>query len=62
VAKFTLKIDCDNSAFQECQGHEIKRILKDLANNWSLDSANSGVLRDINGNLVGSWRLTGAKA
>ncbi len=62
---FKLTIETDNAAFAYDDGSpnaydEIARILADLATR--LPSAGSpishGSLRDVNGNTVGSWKLT----
>lgn len=65
MAKFSLSIDCGNSAFGEVaieRASEIERILREvgaqLVNTagWSQER-NSGVIRDANGNRVGAWQF-----
>ena len=59
---FKLSIDTDNAAFEPEEGGprpELARILRELAN--VLDAGDGGrgrSLRDVNGNIVGEWRLT----
>lgn len=59
---FTLYIDTVNDAFLDANLQpELARILRKLADTLEgeeYDSSNSGRLRDINGNTVGSWRIT----
>ena len=52
-------IDCDNDAFGEIiPGIEVARILRELAERLDNDMAGAkGVLRDVNGNVVSSWRF-----
>ena len=60
---FTLQVQTRNAAFEDCQGAEVARILRALAD--SLEGCHvkvgslSGILRDVNGNRVGDWKLTG---
>ena len=64
---FKLKISTDNAAFEDDAGHEIARILRELADKMSAsgfrvdtfenDYNERGNLRDINGNTVGEWTL-----
>jgi len=57
---FTIKIETDNAAFEGSGcGRELSRILARLAAEIKdADTrADSGKLRDINGNTVGSWEL-----
>lgn len=58
---FTLKIETGNSAFDDGNAaDEVARILRDVA--YSLVSGTrTGVLHDVNGNLVGNFTLTGSK-
>lgn len=54
--KLTLSIESDNAAFGP-DGNETARILSDLAHDLKCytDPELSGVLRDVNGNTVGSF-------
>lgn len=55
---FTLKISTANEAFDQL-GPEVARILRELADKVETSTALvSGNLRDINGNTVGSWRVS----
>ncbi len=57
--KFTLEIDCGNAAFNDGPNslqQELWDILYDAANRVS-DGQTAGVLKDINGNPVGSFKL-----
>ena len=58
---FKLKIETDNAAFDDDNdADEVARILRDVA--YSLVSGTrTGVLHDVNGNLVGNFTLTGSK-
>ena len=60
MAKFTLEIRCDNAAFVGDPQAEIARILRDAAN--AVETQAHGTLRDVNGNRVGTFTLTGATA
>lgn len=56
---FTLKISTANAAFDD-ETLELSRILRDVARR--LDRGDRiGGLRDINGNVVGSFNLTGKR-
>ena len=55
---FRVVIDTDNAAFEDAHGHEVARILHEIAD--GVDSVEwrppaGGVFHDINGNTVGSW-------
>jgi len=59
--EFTLRMDCDNAAFDGNMEDEIIRILESLQTDIR-DTCLTGYdkyqnLRDINGNIVGAWRL-----
>ena len=59
MARFVLKMTCDNAAF--CDGAltaEVTRILRDAARRVERDNM-SGQLRDINGNTVGEFTFSG---
>jgi len=54
---FKLKIKTDNASFADDKTSEIIRILKDAI--LKLEQGNErGILLDVNGNLVGEFRLT----
>ena len=60
---FTLNIDTGNAAFEGSGlGNEVSRILRELAAHLEdMDATELPLearLRDINGNTVGSWRIT----
>ena len=55
MSAFTLKINTDNDAFQDDQD-ELARCVRNVAE--SLKSGKTeGVVKDSNGNTVGSWGL-----
>lgn len=54
----TVEIATDNAAFDPEPGYELARILRDLADNLEQGSApDTFVLRDVNGNKVGTATL-----
>ena len=59
---FKLLIETGNAAFDDegegCKAAELARILRDVAERL-LDGATSGMVRDINGNIVGSFSAEG---
>jgi len=60
--KFKLEIDMENAAFEDCNGDEVARILRNLAmfvacNVLDDRRANNGKLKDSNGNTVGFWKV-----
>lgn len=60
--KFTLTIQCDNAAFEDAPLAEVARILKTQAakmERFGDTFSWSDTLHDINGNTVGSAKLTG---
>lgn len=55
---FNLKINMDNDAFVESRAHEVSRILSKLvAGMNSLEDQDAGILKDANGNTVGTWEV-----
>lgn len=59
MATFTVKIDIDNSAFDD-RDAEISRILSEIAGKIEGCGTAQGMsqtIRDINGNTVGRWKL-----
>ena len=55
---FTLKIETSNAAFSgEAGAYECARILRALAAQITDSTDGSGRIRDINGNVCGSWSL-----
>jgi hypothetical protein len=58
--QFTLKIDCDNAAFEDSPGHEIATILRVTAKRLE-NGRTSGPLIDANGNKVGAFQLEDSK-
>ena len=58
--KFVISIDCDNAAFDPCNGAEVAKILEDLADGLGTNDLSPGddsVIWDSNGNNVGYWRV-----
>lgn len=55
---FSLTLDTDNAAFEDgLTGHEVARILRSAADRLE-QGEDSGQLRDVNGNTVGSYLLS----
>lgn len=56
-----IKIACDNAAFEPDPGYEVARILREFADTTQIAAAigHKYVLRDINGNSVGSAEFVG---
>lgn len=55
--KFTLKIDSKNDAMTDIPEFAVADLLVQTARSLRNDRI-SGTLKDINGNDVGSWKLT----
>jgi hypothetical protein len=53
---FTLAINTNNQAFDDYASEELKRILIHIADCVDYGEV-SGIVRDINGNKVGSWSI-----
>jgi len=56
----TIKINCDNAAFDDDPGAELARILRELANRLHISGAVQGsrkTLYDLNGNDVGCMNI-----
>ena len=57
----TIKINCDNAAFEDYASLEVARILLDLANRVedrpNFSPGTSLPVRDINGNVVGIFEV-----
>lgn len=58
--RFTVKIDCDNSAFGETPEYEVARLLRDLAEHV-VNGTTAKRLYDSNGNEVGEAKFTGKR-
>lgn len=54
MLKFTLTVDCDNSAFDEDENREVARLLREAATKFEAGRDN-GALLDENGNTVGQF-------
>lgn len=55
MEKFTLSINTSNAAFDDYEAHEVARILRELAQRLENNGMESEIiLRDINGNKVGT--------
>lgn len=52
----SINFDTGNAAFDD--PGELARILRDLADNIDARSADSGDIRDANGNRVGTWEVS----
>ena len=56
--KFILEFDCDNAAFDNGNLYdEAARILRAAANDLVDNAVRRSIVRDINGNIVGSFVL-----
>lgn len=53
-----IKVAMDNAAFADFPASELGRILRKLADEIEADGPDSLILRDINGNVVGSFTLS----
>lgn len=51
-----IKFKTSNAAFDECLEYETIRILKDICEKIE-NGHDHGVVMDINGNKIGSWKL-----
>ena len=51
------KFETDNEAFSDYRAYEIKRILMKIADNIE-NGKEDGIITDINGNKIGSYKLT----
>jgi hypothetical protein len=51
--QITIKIKCDNAAFEDCAGSEVARILRKYADSIEGMEPEDGPLHDVNGNRVG---------
>lgn len=59
--KLKISIDMENAAFEDCNGNEVARILKQLAERLeceALDTDYNMPLGDLNGNCVGNAKVT----
>lgn len=54
--KFSLEIDSNNAAMVEDGAGEVCRILR-VIRERIYNGARDGILRDVNGNQVGSWAM-----
>jgi hypothetical protein len=62
---FYLQFETDNAAFEDDLLREISRILADISLHFehrSDENSADGRIRDINGNTIGRWKLTGHKS
>ena len=60
--KATIKIEMDNAAFSDEPGYELSRILRELARDVECDGFSTRLnLRDLNGNVVGRFTVTGKR-
>jgi hypothetical protein len=58
--KLKLEVQCDNAAFGDAFEAELARILRVAADRIA-QGADRGNLRDVNGNTVGAFKLTGSR-
>lgn len=57
MSTIVIKIHTDNAAFEDGGGSEVARILRHLADSYSNGFHNFSIIRDINGNKVGTIDL-----
>lgn len=59
MTQFTVKMNTDSSAFDECRDQEIARILRNIADNIENNGCSGfyQTIYDINGNDVGRYAL-----
>lgn len=58
MAHVTIRIRCDNAAFDPDPEQEVGRILRRLAGNIGAGyAADAELLFDVNGNMVGEYQL-----
>ena len=62
MATFNVYINCDNAAFEDdglphAVGHILRYLAYHIEHRGELDTHAMGLLRDINGNTVGSWEF-----
>jgi hypothetical protein len=60
--KFRITIDCDNDAFKDAPLKEVARILRaeaDKIARFGDEASWTGTLLDVNGNRVGTSKMTG---
>lgn len=55
----TIKIEMDNAAFEGDGRDELARVLRSLAQDIESGSRDKASLYDINGNKVGTFKITG---
>lgn len=55
--RLRLEIDGSGAAFDARPATELARLLRETADRIADDGDSEGVLRDINGNYVGEWRV-----
>jgi hypothetical protein len=59
MSELTLGMKLDNAAFEEEPGYEVSRILRELADKIEQRGLEDGmILRDVNGNRVGTVAVT----
>lgn len=59
---FTLRFSTDNAAFSGDRDLEVSRILQAVARKIEVTGEDNGKVFDLNGNNVGTWRITGKVA
>lgn len=57
---FTLTINCDNASFEDDLVRAIAKVLRHCARSMEEDTILSRVVRDRNGNTIGTMRLEDA--
>jgi len=54
MARFAIKMNCDNAAFEDTPLSEVCRILREIAQKTE-NGQDAGTIFDINGNEIGEW-------
>ncbi len=59
--KAHITVTMENAAFEDAPASELARILRELANKIERNGPDACKLRDINGNTVGKFVVTGSR-
>lgn len=55
--KMEIEIDLTNDAYQRSTEWEVGEVLQDICEIITNYHSRSGMIRDVNGNTTGSWRV-----
>ena len=56
--KLIVEVLMDNAAFEDDPTVEMRRIFTRMMQEWTLVPSDAGKLFDVNGNGVGTWRVS----